>query len=49
MMIKSRLPLELHRGCPIKGRIYQNDVLTAILIKDGSQIKKVVVRPLKSL
>jgi hypothetical protein len=46
-MIKGRIPLELHRGCPIKGRVYQNDVLTAILIKDGSQIRKVSVRPLK--
>ena len=46
-MIKGRIPLDLHRGCPIKGRVYQNDVLTAILIKDGSQIRKVLVRPLK--
>jgi hypothetical protein len=46
-MIKGRIPLDLHRGCPIKGRVYQNDVLTAILIKDGSQIRKVSVRPLK--
>jgi hypothetical protein len=46
-MIKGRIPLDLHRGCPIKGRVYQNDVLTAVLIKDGSQIRKVLVRPLK--
>ena len=46
-MIKGRIPLDLHRGCPIKGRVYQNDVLKAVLIKDGSQIRKVLVRPLK--
>lgn len=44
--IKSRIPFNLHRGCVIKGRVYQNDVLVGLIIKDGGQIKQIPIRTL---
>jgi|688.fasta_scaffold741409_1 hypothetical protein len=39
--IKGRFPFDLHRGCVIKGRIYTDNVLVGIIVKDGGQIKAV--------
>lgn len=39
--IQGRVSQQLHRGCVIKGRVYQNDILIGIIVKDGGQIKTI--------
>jgi hypothetical protein len=49
MKIKGRMPLDLHRGCVIRGRVYQNDVLTSLIVKDGAQTRVIPIRLLKAV